>query len=318
MNVQEMVEKNKILEIRVGSHLYGTSTPSSDVDYSGVFIAEPSYYLGLKQINEVDLSIKSKNEDGKNNKDAVDRKFYEFRKFVNLCLENNPNIIEQVMVDFSNIIYINDIGRHLLDIKHLFPHKGLVPKYLGYSSSQKKKMTVKPNNFKELSDFKYWYEMGCCNPLTPIIYYKSQSILGDHIKYSNDFATIGDLNFNLNTKIKDVYDMVCYRINKATHRTEGYEQYGYDCKFAMHAVRLLQEGIELLETGELKFPLQNREDLCGIRNGNHTLKQVIDCIEYFENELKCAETRSHLPSKPRTTEVEQFVISTLTNYFKLI
>jgi len=31
---KEMATKNKILEYRIGSHLYGTNTPTSDEDYN--------------------------------------------------------------------------------------------------------------------------------------------------------------------------------------------------------------------------------------------------------------------------------------------
>ena len=60
MNERFFAEQGKVLEYKVGSHLYGTNTPASDVDYSGVFVAPEEYYLGLDSVEEVDLSVVSK------------------------------------------------------------------------------------------------------------------------------------------------------------------------------------------------------------------------------------------------------------------
>lgn len=48
----EWLEHRTILLTKYGSHCYGTNTPTSDLDYKGVCIPPPEYYLGLKSINE--------------------------------------------------------------------------------------------------------------------------------------------------------------------------------------------------------------------------------------------------------------------------
>lgn len=88
----EIAEKNKILEIKSGSHLYGLNTENSDEDYIGIFLAPIEYHLGLQKVEQVDLSIKDKLESGRNSKDAVDKTFYELKRFIKLALDNNPNI----------------------------------------------------------------------------------------------------------------------------------------------------------------------------------------------------------------------------------
>ena len=79
------------------------------------------------------------------------------------------------------------------------------------------------------------------------------------ISFHSDFASIGGLNFNLNVKISDVYNSVCERLKKASHRSEGWTKYGLDLKFCSHCIRLMLEGKELLETGKIEFPLKDRE-----------------------------------------------------------
>lgn len=68
-----------------------------------------------------------------------------------------------------------------------------------------------------------------------------------------------------------------------TGRQELVEQFGFDTKFAMHAFRLYHEGINLLKSGELEFPLPNLQELKDIRNGlKYTEYQLDKCIEDLE------------------------------------
>lgn len=110
MKEVEIAEKNKILEIRSGSHLYGLNTENSDEDYIGIFLAPIEYHLGLQKVEQVDLSIKDKLKSGRNSKDAIDKTFYELKRFVKLAIDNNSNILEVLFVDEKNIIYINEYG----------------------------------------------------------------------------------------------------------------------------------------------------------------------------------------------------------------
>jgi predicted nucleotidyltransferase len=36
---------NTLFKTVTGSHLYGTNTPTSDIDYAGVFIADKEFYF---------------------------------------------------------------------------------------------------------------------------------------------------------------------------------------------------------------------------------------------------------------------------------
>ena len=170
MKERDMAEKNKILVIKTGSHLYGTNTPESDEDYVGVFIPDKEYVMGMKRVDEVDFSVVSKKDDGKNDKDAVDYKLYSLQKFMRLASENNPNILEMLFVNQENIISINDFGQRFLDNSSLFVHKGLKHKFTGYATSQKHKMVMRSGNYNEL---KYVYKfLGEQDPKSVIVEFK--------------------------------------------------------------------------------------------------------------------------------------------------
>jgi len=320
--MKEMVHKNKILEMVTGSHLYGTNTESSDIDQMGVFIPPIDYYFGLKKLDEVDLSIVSKDESGKNTSDAEDIKFYSLNKFVKLAMENNPNILSQLFVNENNILYKNDIGQQLLDIKHLFPWKGLSQKYIGYAISQMHKMHIKVSNYDSLIEAHKWLEekMYVRGDETK---YASSQLLAEFrstgipgVKFYDHFATIGDINISLTDKISKVYNKVVGRMSKVGNREELYTKYGYDVKFGTHLLRLLLEGKELLTTGNLEYPLKDREFLQDIRKGKYTAEEVTTLGRDMIKEVESLVETSKLPSKPRYDEIEQFLIRINIEFFK--
>jgi len=308
-----IAEKNKILEFISGSHLYGTNTPTSDKDFMGIFVAPKEFYLGLNKVEEVDFSIVSKSADGKNDENAVDKKFYELRKFIKLAADGNPNIIESIFVNENNILYQNDLGRKLLVNTQLFPSKLVKQKFIGYAVSQMKKASVKPDNFLDLQTFKDRYTSELDKKrLVEMLYIDSPIV--SLIKFSKDFASIGGLNFNLNVKMTNVYDSITTRLGKASHRQDMWLKYGCDTKFLMHTIRLLIEGKELLETGEIIFPLKEKDILLKIRNGELDLKEIHEMTEHYKNELENYE--SSLPNTPDFKLIENLLIEMVEESWK--
>lgn len=312
MNERKFAETGKILEYRVGSHLYGTNTPTSDEDFSGVFVAPEEYYLGLKTVEEVDLSVVSKAPDGKNNPDAVDRKLYEFRKFVRLSLENNPNVLEQLFVNKQNLLYVNQLGFDLLDHRHLFLHRGLQQKFLGYSFSQKHKMIIRTDKFYELKNAYDWM-MDFNKPETYMVELKDKQL--PFMVFKAKHVTIGDCDFELTRQLRWVVKKISERLDKVGNRKELYLNKGYDTKFASHFVRLLMEGMELLETGALQFPLKDRELILEIKDGKWKLNDVLKLGEEIERWVPKLAAKSKLPAHPQHEKVNDLMIRMLKRHF---
>jgi hypothetical protein len=70
-----------LLKCISGSQAYGLALPHSDTDIKGVFIQPKKEYYGLTYIDQV-------------NNETNDIIYYEIKKFVELLLKNNPNILE--------------------------------------------------------------------------------------------------------------------------------------------------------------------------------------------------------------------------------
>jgi uncharacterized protein len=98
-------------------------------------------------------------------------------------------------------------------------------------------------------------------------------------------------------KMKYVMEKVKNRLEKAGSRTELFLKHGYDVKFGMHCIRLLKEGVELLETGSLEFPLKYAEELRDIRRGKLSERELIEYAESLTADVEKARTLDVLPTK---------------------
>lgn len=316
-----------ILKIKHGSHLYGTNTPTSDEDYVGVFLPNEETVFGFEKKEEIDLSIKDKLENGKNSQNAVDFKIYELRKFLKLAMENNPNILEILFVNIPNITSISDEGTQILAIKHLFPYKGLYEKFIGYSYSQKHKASIKAENFFSLEKALNWfYDYIGTNTIADLHeeqhLKKARQLLADItinmdktiFKINNEYIKIGDLTFHRSATVKQVIASIEDRIGKQGNRKELITKYGYDNKFMSHCVRLLIEGKELLLTGNLIFPLAERETIMNIKQGKWSFDECLQYVNSLEEELEAIKDASELPAKPNYDAIQKVCIDILKSH----
>jgi len=330
--IKTIKDKYKVvLEINTGSHLYGTNTPTSDIDICGIVMPSIEEVFGFEKMEEIDLSIKDKDVSGRNTSEAIDIKYYEFRKFIKLALECNPNILEMMFVNKENINYIDEIGKSILDNSHLFPNKDLIKmKYLSYSKSQKHKMTLKVQNSNDLFITRdYLLDYIGSDSLKDLTdkesILKSKQLLVElkkdiidkniPIKFYDSFIKIGDINLNNNLNVKHVVKDISGRLETSSSRKELWDKYGYDTKFCMNVFRLLFEAQELLGTNRIEFPLKRREFLLDVKSGKYKIEEVMSMVEIEEKELEHSYTNSRISNTIRYKEIQDFVIKTNKTFF---
>ena len=93
LTIEEVKRKGwLIFETIAGSRAYGLETPSSDTDIKGVFVLPKELFYSL------DYTAQVSNE-------TNDIVYYELRKFLELLLKNNPNIIELLNAPEAAVLY---------------------------------------------------------------------------------------------------------------------------------------------------------------------------------------------------------------------
>ena len=91
-----------------------------------------------------------------------------------------------------------------------------------------------------------------------------------------------------------------YERHTAWYRAGGLANRGYDTKYAMHALRLGLQGIELLTTGRITLPAPppHRDTLRAVRRGEFWLADVLDMVTGAEVRLTELRDSSALPDQP--------------------
>jgi predicted nucleotidyltransferase len=83
-----------IINIVAGSNLYGLNTPTSDIDYRGLFVAtDPKYLANLNTIESIV-------QDGE-----VDATYYELTRYLKLLRKSNTQVLEILFAPESSFVY---------------------------------------------------------------------------------------------------------------------------------------------------------------------------------------------------------------------
>lgn len=162
INPPSFLPVNVHYEVMMGSISYGVSTDNSDIDVYG-FCIPPKDLIFPHIIGEIPGFGKQTNRfeqyqqhhiKDENTKKEYDLSIYNIVKYFQLCMENNPNMIDSLFVPQFCILHITSLGNMVRDNKHLFLHKGCWHKFKGYAYSQLHKMTTKNPEGKRIETIK--------------------------------------------------------------------------------------------------------------------------------------------------------------------
>lgn len=96
----------------------------------------------------------------------------------------------------------------------------------------------------------------------------------------------------------------------ATRTRELSELHGYDTKFAMHALRIGYQGLELLETGSISLPVREpiRTHLRDVRAGRPPLDAVLAEIDRITERLRAATDEADLAPTADHAAIDAFLL----------
>lgn len=103
---------------------------------------------------------------------------------------------------------------------------------------------------------------------------------------------------------------------KKGQRHELIGAHGYDIKAAMHVIRLLNEGIELMRSSTITLPRPEKDLLITIRTGNYgSLDRVLNLANTLFAELEEAVSDSQLPEKVDRARISALVSETYLHFW---
>ena len=244
------LESNIHLETEMGSVAYGVSGGNSDIDIYG-FVIPPLDDLFPHMRGEIPGFGKQHNRFEQYQEHHVkdgnleyDLSIYSIVKYFQLCMENNPNMVDSLFTPINCVRHITKIGQMVRDSRKIFLHKGAYYKFRGYLYSQLSKM----------------------------------------------------------------------RNGRQGKRQEMVEQFGFDCKFASHAVRLGLECEQILETGDINLQ-RDKEFIKAIRNGEWSEQRIRDWVTTKEDYWEELYTNTKLPNRPDEAKIKQLLIDCLEEHY---
>ena len=134
-----------------GSSAYGCSENNSDIDVYGfcippkniIFPHMDGYIKGFG-VQPTTFDVWQEHHI----KDIGAKKQYDFSvysiiKFFQLCMDNNPNMLDSLFVPQNCIIHCTQLANTVRENRRIFLHKGCWAKFKGYAYSQLHKMDIK-------------------------------------------------------------------------------------------------------------------------------------------------------------------------------
>ena len=297
-----------------GSYAYGTNVETSDVDVRGCAVNSPSDILGLSSFDQV-LDK------------ATDTTIYAFNKLIPLLLNCNPNTIELLGCKPEHYFYLSDLGKMMIENRHLFLSQRAVSSFGGYADQQLRRLEnaiardalpqarreehimQSMENSKAAFERKY-----TAFPEGSIKLYTDDSERDDLDR--EVFANITLRHFparEFHSMINDMTNIIgCYeKLNGRNHKKDE----DHLNKHAMHLIRLYLMCLDILEKEEICTYRENdREMLLDIRHGKYQREDGTYMDEFFqmvnelEQRLQYAKENTSLPKTPNYNAVEEFVM----------
>jgi len=308
------VDKRTVYKCIHGSRAYGTNTENSDTDIKGIAIAPKEIILGFNVgFEQQELMA--------HNGHPNDKTIYSLQKFAKLASDCNPNIIEMLYVDDSDILFMDEFGAELRSVRDEFLSKRIKFTMSGYAFSQIKRMkTHRGWLLNPPSHQPTRQEFGL--PETVKI---SQSDMGAYhslieqngnIELPHDIVQLfcAEKAYQSAKMYYDQYENWKNTRNKA--RAELEAKSNFDTKHGAHVIRLMRMCKEVLSTGKVNVKRPDREELLAIRNGAWAYERLIEEAE--KNEKECDELykTSALKKEPDRNKLNNIIVDITERYLR--
>jgi uncharacterized protein len=316
LNSNKNLGDNIIYLTLSGSVGYGTNVGHSDVDLRGVTMERKESLYGFQGFEQF--------EDAE-----TDTVIYGLKKFISLAIRGNPNILELLGTKDEHILHMNKYGQALRDHRDIFLSKRIINTFGNYASAQLRRLQNAlardhyPQDEKEkhilnsinnqMNHFTANYaDFGKGSMKLYIDKSNKQGMdteifMDIHIdKYPlRDFASIYS---EMNNIVRE-YE----KLNHRNRKKDDNKLY----KHAMHLIRLLVMGTEILNTHEINtYREREQELLMDIRQGKYTYEQLYELVEECEVKFKEAASGTTLPDQPDEERAEKLLINLYEDYYR--
>ena len=281
-----------IFESIHGSRAYGLDTPDSDLDLKGVIVGPPTWYFGFREAPE-QLEL------------GPDHVRYELRKLCRLAAAANPTLLELLFTDPADHRVVTPEGERLLAARERFLSRRVKDSFAGYALSQLARIKTHrrwllhpPAAPPARADFGL--------PERTVIpkdqLGAAEALLADgradEADLSPNFLALLDRERRYRSARKEWEHYQGWLRDRNPRRAALEARFGYDTKHAMHLIRLLRMGREILTQGAVLVRRPDADELRAIRAGAWSYDVLLAGAEALAAEVRAAAAASVLPDAP--------------------
>lgn len=312
--VPDFVSSGLQFEVEVGSKLYGTQVPDSDTNVLGWYMP-PKHHLFphlsgyIEGFSKKDITPQHHATTLMANGTVYNFTFYNVAKFIRLCINFNPSIIDTLFAD-SNV-HISTLGKKVIGSRGMFLSKQLLNVFIKYSASQLNE--IENSHLTDLVKFRQYHSIKndfTVDQLTKI-YFEGDKWLETcpwYFEEENDLSisTIG------------TYLTLLKKCGSSIGKTGRLiEKYGYDTTAGYHVVRLLMAAEQLITTGVLDYS-QFSSTLVEIAEGVWKEDDITLFFNRKKKELNDLVKKSSLPDRVNEYAVNNLLLNLIEEHYGTI
>jgi len=312
-----------IVEMRFGSHLYGTDTSDSDLDLKGVYVPEARDIL-LQRVKPSVTSGREKGAGERNRPGDVDREYYSLQRYLALLAAGQTMAIDMLFA--PDTVMVKPPSPVWRDIQAHAPRfvSRRASAFVRYCRQQANKYGIKGSRVAaarsalaliQTAEEKHGTtaRLSVVGPSLARFVEMTQHVAlvdaetptGTVVRQLEVCGRKIPLTASVKTAREVVQRLVAAYGQRAI-QAEGHE--GVDWKALSHAVRVGREAVELFRSGRIVFPLPYADHLLQIKRGAHAYAVVAEEIEQLLEEVTAAAADSSLPAVPDEDAMNALVI----------
>ena len=311
-----------IVQMKFGSHLYGTATAQSDVDIKAVYLPEPRDIL-LQRVRPAISITRDKARGEKNAPGDVDFEAYSPAKFLDLLCDGQTVALDMLFAPDDMMIASPDpLWREIQALApRLFSRRTTA--FVSYCRQQARKYGVKGarlaavrHALEGLTAIEAAYGS---NAKLEVAAAEVRVLADGHdlldivvLPHADGtpatYFDIAGKRAIFSASIKGARALAQSQFDAFGERTRAAEsQQGVDWKAMSHAVRIARQAVEFLNAGRVTFPRPDAAHLLAIKLGTLPYVAVAEEIEALLSEVETAAARTPLPETADITPAEDFV-----------
>ncbi|MGK9234035.1 nucleotidyltransferase domain-containing protein [Inquilinus limosus] len=312
-----------LVEMRCGSHLYGTATPESDVDLKAVYLPTARDLL-LQRTRPTIVDTRPKAHGERNQPGDVDREVFSLQRYLDLLIGGQPAAIEMLFAPDSVMTAPPDgIWR---EIQAAAPRlvSRRAASFVRYCRQQANKYGIKGSRAATARQALAVLEAAEWAHGAGARLDRAEPML-EALAAETEFVAVVDIEVQpgrmarhldicgrkapFHAAIRTARELAARLVAEYGQRAlEAERQQGVDWKALSHAVRVGHEALELFATGRLRFPLATADHLLRIKRGEIPYAAVAGEIERLMGQAEEAAVVSVLPAAPDMALVEAIIL----------